>query len=635
MAEFIYFLLVLSFLFFIVVIIGHSISVFLHLEEKFAGERFVRDLLLGLLAIPFGYAIIKTGGATILAGLLIPVFFYWKKIRLIPQFTRQVFSKSYISYFFIGLLLCYLFSLVEFLWIFDRSTGRIINVPHYDFLYYARLSNFLHLTGGENMLFLQNLFEPKAHQIREPYHYPEMWLNAFAIAITGKSALKTLMLLIYPILKGSLVMMVIVFLRKNFLRIRLTYAIISGILLTGITAFYFSFYNNNPLLQYYDGITQSGALMSFGRKYLFMAISMAYALFFMLSEKRYVSFFVLISLNTLFSVGVAPGVLSILFIGPIVLYLRKEISRNHLLKIWSFSLLILSFQFVFYSILSDKGLTKEIQESLWIHKMISHPEASLFKSFVFSFVFPLMRVFFFYAPYLLLIFILIRKHLSFVVLFPLFLAVIAIIGGNVAASFASGALDNGQFLYNTLPLLNAVLIYVVIMVISQDNYLWMRYRTIFFSIAVLTFSYHVYCDIHHYRSAIKPYNAIPSEIRIVNSDNIEAHSKGKFIKGVYKEEKQMNSDYRDSQYRFSHFYLQFLDRYTDVVRIDISSYVQRMEELSPVDRFLLRKNEFYRYLSKEKNHAIEATIPGFIQSIQPDFMAEGDKIFSAGEKWPF
>jgi hypothetical protein len=106
--------------------------------------------------------------------LFLPLFIYYL-FKKETTYTSYKFGaeerKNLLPAFLIAIILVSAFSLI----FFDFKNG-IPNTIMQDFVYYSKVSNYLNL-GFENTLTDKNLLF--SNKIIEPYHYFELWLNAF------------------------------------------------------------------------------------------------------------------------------------------------------------------------------------------------------------------------------------------------------------------------------------------------------------------------------------------------------------------------------------------------------------------------------------------------------------------------
>jgi len=195
--------LVISFL---TVLICQSIGILLMMTLKVKLSDSYQSLLIitfsGFLTLSTLFAIWKTGGKTIMIGYcMIMLFLYYDFVsysknkttntsaihegffsfRSLPPYLGQVF-------FVIALIICYRLA-------FLNSDG-FLNEPVYkDYVYYAKLSEYLLQTGIEN----PNLDYVFGNGAISPYHYTDVWINSLIRLLTGRNAVILMILSSYSI----------------------------------------------------------------------------------------------------------------------------------------------------------------------------------------------------------------------------------------------------------------------------------------------------------------------------------------------------------------------------------------------------------------------------------------------------
>ena len=147
-------------------------------------------LFAGTLGTVFLYAVAVTKGNTVNMGLLIPFLipFIVNRRKGKPTVSLPLYEvfrpdrKKAIELLGIALPVFFFF----FFLLSDRQLSFPVP-PHPDYIYYARLADYLNATGIENMnLPLTGDYIPPV-----PYHYFEIWLNALLAKATGLPALLT------------------------------------------------------------------------------------------------------------------------------------------------------------------------------------------------------------------------------------------------------------------------------------------------------------------------------------------------------------------------------------------------------------------------------------------------------------
>lgn len=594
-------------------------------EHPDTGQTFIRDQLLGLLVLVALYSLLMTGGSTVLLGLGIPFLLAFRKYLKWPTLTRiKNPGKEYLILLLSLTLLSFLCAIPEFLWMYDAGSGQLLQTPHFDYLYYARISGFMADTGIENRLMSMNVLFPEYRHIKTPYHYPEIWLNSLIHLLSGKSTIKTEMLVCYPYLRALTLGVLFVSLRERFKHLNLYLTGLLTLLLASVTAVYFSTYHQSSWLRFHDGLSQSGMLMSFGRKYLFMYAYLAYAVLILWRSGKYLPFLLILSAIPLFSIGTLPGILlSVTGIAG-YLFFRKKISAKTL--ILSLSSCYASALFIagFYLIQGDGDSNNTIQQSVLILKLLKEPGIGPLKQLFFAAFYPAARLLVMYFLWIVLIGTFTRKKPEAGILL---IGILAVAGGNIAASMATGVLDNGQFFYNILPLFNLCLIAWALQ--AEEYRLRQGSRQlILLGCALLLAGYIHITDQKYYQGSIAPYNMLPSKIRQQNLQELKSIAGNKPITGLYtiEPEELKELSFLDSYYRNRHFYLQFLDNYRDALSLNAPYFMKKGDSLNPVDRYLLTQNELGVFLRKEGRSFNDSSLADFASKANVMFRAIGDSL---------
>jgi hypothetical protein len=611
-----------------VALTGFFAGGFIKQQYEKPDERFLRDQLLGLLLLVTTFALIKTNGQTILLGIFIPVIAGYKYLTLKPKFPQLTYLKKYFKPLLLLIFVSFIFAIPEFLWMYDSSKDALLTVPHYDFLSYARISGFMNDLGAENPNLSLNKLYPDEINIKSPYHYPEIWLNGLMHSITGKSTIKTEMLAVFPYLKGLLISVLTVSIKNRFSNIKNVNAYFLAFILSSISGVYFSFYQDSTWLKFHDGITQSGALMSFGRKYLFIYVFIAYGFHvFWKSGRPSLPFFMIISFIPLFSIGTLPAILFASAGLLVLFFLSKKINSKTNLLGFLIIASVSAFVFLFYHFLGNKTSTENIKESLLIFDVLRETSFNNLKQLFFAIYFPGIRSLVMYIPWLLIIFCLIKKKCSKT---SIVLAFLLLLGGSIASGAAKGALDTGQFLYNILPIFNVCLSVALIDSLSiQDISIVKKRMTTF--LTLIFSAYHLFSDYDYYKKAIIPYNKITAEMKSSNLTKLEREYGGKdHITGLFRlaPEALKEGTFRDTYYKYDHFYLQFLDNFSDAINITVQPFISKRDALSSVDRFLLGHNELAIFLQKENLPYGEKALKSFSERTGAVFLADGDSLIT-------
>ncbi len=166
-----YLLLILAFL--VVFLFGHIITSLFKSKPGF--DSLFLKITIGILLIPTTYAIIKTGGETVL------VFNVFLAMVFVAMNFRDVAWKDYTSKLLklnkellpsiVFLTIVYFLNLYA---LFDFTDGSFRSI-HPDYVFYAKLAGYLRDFGIENV-YVEYYIDPL--RVNNPYHFTELWLTA-------------------------------------------------------------------------------------------------------------------------------------------------------------------------------------------------------------------------------------------------------------------------------------------------------------------------------------------------------------------------------------------------------------------------------------------------------------------------
>ena len=622
MIEFLLYPIYITLTLLIILFSGIIASSFIKIKNQSIDFLFIIHLIFGLITLIVFYAIIKSNLDSVLLGVFILLPFFKNYLKFKPVYPKYIISKAYLKLFSLASSFAFIFFLIEYYWLVDLNSGILIVTPHYDFLSYSGLSHFLNANGDENFNHIINNIYSNYANVRVPYHYPEIWFNSFIEFLTFKSSLKCLMLICYPILKSILVINILLFI-KGYCKISFIKSTIIALTLISITGFYFSFYNNYDFLKYYNGITQTGPLMSFGRKYLLLYIYISFILFHVFLNKKYRDALILFLAIPIFSIGTTPGFYFGIFVLSIYLYKIKRISRNDFIVIILSIMLSTLFLVLYYSFHNNKEANNVISDSLLFIKLINNPQFVDFKSLFWGMFFPSIRVLIFYLPYTVLLLFFSNQLLKETSRLILIFLISVLIGGCLAAALLNGMPDCGQFFYNVLPLLNVTFVLFFILLIYNSNKLNNTKYLVF--VIALYGIYNLYCNFNYYKNSIAEFNTIPINERIDNLKLVKEATKGKEATGVFFAD-DLNSEvysFNYSNYRYKHYYLQFLDNYSDAINIGIDC---KIDNNTSTDRFNLIKNPYFIFLKINNLKNTRESMMKFINLTKSSFICIGSKL---------
>lgn len=333
-------------------------------------------------------------------------------------------------------------------------------MQHHDFFAYSKYGQGIFESGNENYYRESNVLFPKIFNGLNPYHYFEIWLNIFLGNLFNVSYIKSLLLISFPLLQLSCLFGIIELIKSiAHKKYKFIILLFFAFILIFIEPIFFEFYNNHELLKYHEGFCNTSPL-SFGRKYA--AIFMFTILFFLLySNKNKKEGFILLSSLPIISIGLLPG----LCLGSVLYFLLNILTKKNYKYLFYliYTIFFSSTLLVFYKLNIIEYTQDVISEKNFLSSILRDGGSIiLLKKFIFLIIFPSLRTLLFFSIYLVVLFFLLRKSFRTIdsELIKLFLLII--ISGAFGAGFAFELPDSGQLLYNCIPLLNILVIYLFI-----------------------------------------------------------------------------------------------------------------------------------------------------------------------------
>jgi hypothetical protein len=400
----------------------------------------------GFLGLIFLFSIFTTQGKSVF--ILLPIWLIiqkggFKSFRI--KLSLNLIEKELLQ---IAFLLSIPIFLYQFSLYSDFFQLRFI-VPHYDFAFYAQLSDSFLNFGNENKGLYENVLFPKEFNGVAPYHYPEIWFTAFVSKCFHIDSLKALLFVAFPAIRIAVVAGLFSMFQFNQ-KSKKTQQVFF-VLLLFITPVFFEFFLRSEYTKYYLGFTQSGVFSYFGNKYqpIYLVAILATKLYY---SGRTRDALIVLLLSGLFSIGTLPAIgatVSLMY-----MYHTKSFKRT--IPVILFLLTIP----VFYKLFSVSNVTTYLKKTILVQKIIAEPTQIIYyKTALFALVFPYLRLIIFYFPFIIIIWFnrtrLKFKSISGVLVFAVMLTAI----GASSAALLTGMLDAGQLLYNCLPIVNVLFIY--------------------------------------------------------------------------------------------------------------------------------------------------------------------------------
>lgn len=320
-------------------------------------------LTIGLLFVVFTYAVIVTGGNTILWGFVILGLFYLfekkgKAFNIKDRFF-DVINKNNKRQFVILLVM-----IVGIVFFFFQGSffynQPINNVPHGDFNYYALLIEYLNLYGVESTTFAQYLIiDTPISPV--PYHYPELWLSALISKVFGILAMETQVVATHSILATILGTGMIALSRKLTNSFVLQIFSFLSIFLSGV--FFLSILPQSETFIFANG---------YNPKTVFVSLFFIWFVILALDEKQ-LFYFPLLFLP-IANIALAPAILTSLILYSIINTFNKSnkiiLSKHIIFETFIIAIFIMSFYFFQSGSQASGGFQKDsLIEGLLIDRL--------------------------------------------------------------------------------------------------------------------------------------------------------------------------------------------------------------------------------------------------------------------------
>ncbi len=362
---------------FLVLVIGRSIVKFCvcPFSQNNSYLRGFVYLLTGTTFLVFIYSISMTHFRTINLGfilLFLVAFFEVRKHHLIGnrriseliRFPKKL-SKENRELIIFLLLMTALLCLWQVVLMSNGNGIPFMSNEWMDNIYFGKLSGYLNKTGEENTFLFGSLFCDTLKG-GTPYHYFELWINAFVIKCFGVNSIYSLLLVTRPLLLlillcGMLAISQFFLATEKKITISFLVKCITILLLFFSEINWHSFFRNNNLS---FTIEPAAGIMWINYQKTVVVLLFVVLFFLCIINKKYgLGIIALLFLPFCFStnsVVLIPGLLLAL---PLC-WLFKIISRNDLLRFTAYTLLVGLFSYFYYQSFGNKILMNSIEESV-------------------------------------------------------------------------------------------------------------------------------------------------------------------------------------------------------------------------------------------------------------------------------
>jgi hypothetical protein len=599
----------------LVLLIGKLSLSFIQLPRKKFLRIFI-ELSAGITLLIIVYSLIRSGFNTInlLFLIVVPYYIYTKRKGKAIQYVSFSFN---IREYFIELIWVFiLFIPVYFFKIIPiaQNWNGSFPIGDLDYFYYSKLSDSLRLYGIENKPVELKLLHPDIFNGCVPYHYCELWLNAFIVWLFKLNSAKTMILLTYPALLLLVNIGFISFIEKR-LKVDVL-VIILGFLLLFFEGIYLPFYSHfNYLNDQSSWRVMSLTLLQYG-KYSFPC------LFFLLFLVEYFhglkkSAFVLLGSMIVSSIGVLPGIIGGVFLFLMIDLFIKNFKLKDKIHLLLYFILLLICYYLFYHFNQTTFTSKYVTSSSNLDHIISDPlnfngYYKVIKATYNVFSLYLPRLTLFMLPFFVMAVCLkiryrkevLNDYYSLVVLISTIF-----ISGSIASVIVGDLLDSLQIFTNLVPLF-----YLLFSLMCADIIIFFKYKGssivwqlgIYIVILYLCFNVrYVYNSSKNIFQEGKEYST--GYIYDVSSEIIKEKDAETVVVGVLLDENDFAQpgipNYALVLGYYPGTFIHYIDNH--YIQIPLNNYLlfDEMDSLAVYDRYYLEISEFYSYVQDQKiNH---------------------------------
>lgn len=413
---------------------------------------FLKLVLVLTLCMSF-FALTITFGKTIFTIAILALIFTLKS--RIVSFTIPNFKKA-IAENLLPLILIFPIICIQFIFNYDFHLKKPFVVSD-DIYLYATIGNHMLYYGQENTSAFLSFFYKNDFSGIQPYHYFEIWLNAFVSFINQKSHVYNLIFISYSILLWILLLGYIAlceklkFKKKYFIFI-IPILIFVGPIYLNSYSFFFSDGNffNSAVFTITGFVKQTLPLSFYGQKHLPIYIfSILLINSYLISNTRLIFFS--IAMLCVSSIGVFPGMV---FLSFYLLMTNRKIRQFYAFK--AISILIL---FIVILKIFEIGVSEEINHKTsyatyclkylnWKGEILYILEKLFFPLFWFSIL---------YLPYIIVFYSLNKLKNN-----HLFICLLITYLGGAFFTLTIYGINSDQFLTNLLPIFNVCVVYFIL-----------------------------------------------------------------------------------------------------------------------------------------------------------------------------
>jgi len=594
----------------LILFIGKLMSSFVKLPERKFLKIFI-ELTSGLTLLIIIFSFSKSSFNTINLLFIVVILFYlfFKQKRGLIKYTKFNFCvKEYlveIIWVFMLFLPIYLFKIIP---IANNWNGSF-PIGDLDYFYYSKLSDSLRLYGLENKTFDLKILHPDIFSGCVPYHYCELWLNAFIVWLLNLNSAKTLILITYPLLLLAVNIGFLSFF-ENRTKINLL-IILFGFLLLFFEGIYLPLYAKYSYLNNHASWrVMSLTLMQYG-KYSFPCLFFLSFLVEYFQGNR-ISAYIMLGSLIIVSVGILPGIAGGLILFILIDFFIRSMNNKERIFLLVYVLVILIFYYLFYFYNQTLYTSKYVSSSSILSNIILDPFNISYYNKILHVMLNILNLFFFrlllfFVPFISLLIVLkIRYEIKFIYDYLLILILFGLffICGSITSAIVEDLLDSLQIFTNLIPLFYILISVIFIEVIIYFNqsinkliritglislmfYLTINLRFVFNS------SFNLFKEGNTY--SIDYINSVKSEIAANKSLNII---------GIILNESDYNHPDLPSYSLVLGYYPGMFIHYfsNNNLHVPINNYIlyNKISDLPLYDQYYLTTSEQYEFIEKEK-----------------------------------
>jgi hypothetical protein len=360
---------------------------------------------------------------------------------------------------------------IIFFTFFDLKSNTYFT-QHPDFHWYAKFCQGIWESGNENNFGESNILFPESHNGVTPYHYFELWLTILFGNIFSISFVKSLLLIVCPLIQTACILGVLELFALYKLNKNISISIILAATLLFVTPIYFNFYENFELMKYTEGLKITSPF-GIGRKYSIIVAFGLLSVVLFLKDYKASALIVLISLPVVY-IGTLPGICIGTFLFFMILGIYKR--SFYYLKIGFLSTIPSLIVLLFYWFLT-LNITQSHLKSESVFTEVINGKLTFYdlKLRFFTAFFPIVRLFIMSIPYFLILasfIFFLKQKFSLKEKTILLVVTSTIVSGAAAAGLALNLPHSNQFFYNVIPLYNVLIVLLIISKILIQNTKW-------------------------------------------------------------------------------------------------------------------------------------------------------------------